>query len=238
MITNILFSANSLQDKILIATALILSIGIAIICHEIAHGYAAMTQGDLTAKMSGRLTLNPVAHFDLFGFLLMMTAGIGWARPVPVNPNNFRKYRKGCFIVSIAGVLANFIIAIVAFAFYAIFYSTIITGLSYQSALAKFFYYFLQYSVILNAGLIAFNLLPIYPLDGFRIIESFTRYNNRFCIFMRRYGLQIFLGLFLLGFVADFTGIFWIDVLGTLVSYVQNGIINFITWFLGVVGVL
>lgn len=238
MLSNI-FSLNiSAQSKLLLATAIVLAALIAIICHELSHGFAALSQGDPTAKMSGRLTLNPLAHFDLFGFLMMLTVGIGWARPVPVNPNNFRKIKKGCFIVSIAGVLCNLIIAIISFVLYALFYKVIYTGLANGSVIALFFYYFLQYCVIINVGLIAFNLLPIYPLDGFRIIESFTRYNNRFCIFMRRYGMQIFLGLFLLGFVADFTGLWWVDVLGNAVGFLQNTILNLIESLLSVIGVL
>lgn len=238
MLQSILSSQLSPQHKFLFAIAIVLAAGIAIILHEIAHGYAAMTQGDYTAKFAGRLTVNPIAHFDLIGFIMMMSVGIGWAKPVPVNPSNFRKIRKGIFWVSIAGVLTNLIIAIISFALYAIFFSIISEGLLAHNIFAIFAYYFLQYSVILNAGLIAFNLLPIYPLDGFRIIESFTRYNNRFCMFMRKYGTQIFLCLFLLGLVADFTGLYWLDVLGNLVSVMQNGIIDFLSWFLSVIGVV
>lgn len=238
MLKSIFSSQLSPQHKFLFAIAVILAAGLAIILHEVSHGYAAMTQGDYTAKSAKRLTLNPLAHFDLFGFIMMMTIGIGWAKPVPVNPNNFKKLRKGIFVVSIAGVLANLVIAIVAFVLYVIFFDAIYSGLLVNDVISIFFYYFLNYCVILNAGLIAFNILPIYPLDGFRVIESFTKYNNKFCIFMRRYGTQIFLCLFLLGFVADFTGLYWIDILGNAISFIQNGIIDFITWFLGLIGVV
>ncbi len=231
MLQNILSSNLSPQFKLLAVTAMILAAMIAIIMHENAHGYIAMKQGDYTAKMSGRLTLNPVAHFDIFGFLMMLTVGIGWAKPVPVNSSNFRKIRKGIFLVSIAGVLTNLIIAIIAFTLYVVFYTTLQAGIISGSALAFFCKYFLRELIVLNVCLFAFNLIPIFPLDGFRIIESFTRYGNKFCVFMRRYGMQIFLGLFLLGFVARAMDLWWLDILNNFVSLIRNGVLRFISWF-------
>ncbi len=226
------------QEKLLCLLGVILAAMIAIIMHEIAHGYVAYKQGDPTAKMSGRLTLNPMAHFDLFGFVMMFTVGIGWAKPVPVNPNNYKSYRKGSFLVAIAGVTVNFLIALIAFTLYVVFFGAIQSAIIGGSTVAIFIYYFLEFSITLNVGLMAFNLIPIFPLDGFRMLESFTKYYNKYCTFMRRYGMQIFLGLFLLGFVADFTGIWWLDVLGNLVSAMQSAILDLITGFLRLVGVL
>lgn len=238
MLRNILSLNLSPQFKLIALTAMVLAAIIAIVMHEIAHGYIAMTQGDYTAKMSGRLTLNPLAHFDLFGFLIMLTVGIGWAKPVPINPNNFRNTRKGIFLVSIAGVVTNLIIAIISLILYLTFYTTIQNGLIIGSAVAFFFACFLEYLIVLNIGLFAFNLIPIFPLDGFRIIESCTRYGNKFCVFMRRYGMQIFLGLFLLGFVADFLGIWWLDILNVFVTLIKNSVFKFISWLLGLIGIL
>lgn len=234
MLTSIFTQNYGPQEKVLIATALVLSAVIAIIIHELAHGYAALSQGDPTAKMAGRLTLNPVAHFNLLGFLMMMTVGIGWARPVPINPYNFKKYKKGCFIVSIAGVLANFILVLITAILYVLFIKFVVGTINYAPVIT-FFDYFFNYSILLNVSLMLFNLLPIYPLDGFRIIESFTKPNNKFCIFMRTNGIKIFLGLFLFSFIIDLLGLRQLDILGNLINLIYNAINNLINWIISII---
>lgn len=222
MIYQIFASNQSMQSKLILILAIALAGYFAIILHEIAHGLVASWQGDDTARQEGRLTLNPMKHLDIAGFLMMLFVGIGWAKPVPINPYNFRKLKRGVFLTSIAGVTANFILATVSFVLF------VVCAPLYESStlLSTFLYHFLLYSVSFNIGLIAFNLLPIFPLDGFRIVESFTRYGNRFCIFMRRYGPYIFIGLFALGYVADFVGIPQLDILGTYMDFVRNLILK------------
>ena len=95
-----------------------LAVAVVLSFHEFAHAYAAYKNGDPTAKFAGRLTLNPAKHFDPIGVITFALAGFGWAKPVPVNPNNFKDYRKGCFWTSIAGVLMNYAMA---FLFYPVF---------------------------------------------------------------------------------------------------------------------
>ena len=107
---------------------------ISLTIHEFAHGLAAVKMGDPTPKMAGRLTLNPFKHLDLKGFLLFILLGVGWAKPMPVNPMNFKKFKKGTRIVSIAGVLANFIIGLLAAIILAIIFANVgsaSVGLSY-----------------------------------------------------------------------------------------------------------
>ena len=229
MIINIFTSSEPFQRKLILVLAILLASYLAIVLHEIAHGLVASWNGDNTARQEGRLTLNPIKHLDITGFLLMLCVGIGWAKPVPVNVYNFRKMRKGIFFTSIAGVLTNFILAFLFFVIY------VLCGPLYvqNTLLTLFLENFLLYSVAINIGLIAFNILPIYPLDGFRIVESFTRYGNRFCVFMRRYGTYIFLGLIALGWIANFVGIPQLDILGTYMNFVRNIITKLYSLVLG-----
>ena len=136
-----------------------------------------------------------------------------------------------------SGVLANFIFALISLLLYVLFVKFVVSAINYAPVII-FFDYFFTFSIQLNVALIAFNLLPIYPLDGFRIIESFTKSNNKFCIFMRTHGIKIFLGLFLLGFIADFVGIWQLDVLGNLVGLIRQAIMNFINWIINIIGVI
>lgn len=171
------------KDLIVVLVAYVLVLLISLSFHEFAHGYVAYKQGDSTPKAQGRLTLNPLAHIDIFGFLLILIAGFGWAKPVEVNPLKFRKYKKGMTLVALAGVCMNFILAFISYPFL-----FLIDGTSYFSL---FFTTFFKYMVIINCVLIVFNLLPIYPLDGFRVIEANAKYDNKFVSFMRQYGAII-----------------------------------------------
>lgn len=164
--------------------------------HELCHGYAANKMGDPTAKMMGRLTLDPLKHLDPIGFLFMIFVGYGWARPVPVNPRNFDNYKKGMRIVSLAGPLSNFCLMVLALLLYRIFVqiflpeiagftlihignilltlianSAVLTEIMpLPSALVCIFFYFF---VIGNAGLCLFNLIPIPPFDGSKLLTTF-----------------------------------------------------------------
>lgn len=218
MILSILRSGGSPQSIFLEICALVLSVIIAIVLHELAHGFIALKQGDYTAKMQGRLTFNPLNHFDPLGFILMLFAGFGWAKPVPVNPNYFKKYRKGLFLVSIAGVVTNILIAVVC----AVLFKFVLPLIPVGTIFFEFFAYFFLYCIILNVSLAAFNLLPVFPLDGFRIIESFTRYDNKFCMFMRRYGTYIFIALVALSYVASYVGLPWLDVIGQFTGVIKR----------------
>jgi Zn-dependent protease len=134
--------------------------------------------GDSTAKQYGRLTLNPIAHMDPLGFLcLIVTRRFGWAKPVPVNDMNFRNRKRGMLLVSLAGPVSNFITALLIAAAYAVFYKSIgqITGS------------ILQIAYIINLSIGAFNLIPIPPLDGSKILDAFLNDRQRF--FMRRYAV-------------------------------------------------
>jgi Zn-dependent protease len=179
-----------------------------VVVHEYAHGYVALRQGDQTALMLGRLTLNPVPHLDPIGSfivpgLLALTGApiLGWAKPVPVNPRNFRNYKRGDILVSLAGVIANFGLAVI-FLLLLVVMTWIMRMVTIPPETASVLAQMLDFGVRINIILILFNLLPIPPLDGSHVMYHLlpphlaVRYRE-----IGRYGfLILFALLFLTGF--------------------------------------
>lgn len=173
-----------------------------VIIHEFAHGYSAYLLGDDTARLSGRLTLNPLKHLDPFGsvilplLLLLMNTGfvIGWARPVPYNPENLRNGRTGNFIVAVAGIAANLVIAII-FGLFIRFAPGL--GLPLFNLLTNAInpvYNIASIIVIMNLVLALFNIIPIPPLDGSKILFSFLPAKLRYIEnFLERWGMLLLL---------------------------------------------
>lgn len=191
---------------------------ISIVIHEVAHGIAAEREGDPTARMLGRITLNPIVHADLVGSvilpLVLLLSGapffIGWAKPVPYNPANFRNERKGTRIVSVAGIIANFSIALIVG--FALRVMTIAQVGSIQ------LFEIMSIVVLVNVVLGIFNLIPIPPLDGFRFLESVLPV--RFGSFFRQYeqyGIVILI-------VFLFIGVRFIAPLASLIYTALTGI--------------
>ena len=176
-----------------------------LIPHEFAHAFVAYKNGDATAKMYGRLTLNPVKHLDPIGFILCIFTGFGWAKPVPIYPYNFRKYRVGLFTTAIAGVVTNYIFAFVAFPLYLLFYEILLplceTEVAYYTVyfISSIFYCIYFYGLTI----FVFNILPLNPLDGFRVVESCTREINPVRRFLRDYGQYILIFLVVESFVCN-----------------------------------
>ncbi len=201
--------SSILQDPLsLLYTLPAIIIGLTV--HEWAHAFAADKLGDPTAKNLGRMTLNPFAHIDLFGFLCLLVVGFGWAKPVPVNPRNFKNYRRDDIIVSLAGIAMNLVVA---------FFATILFYFGvYRWNLGsnEVFYTIFLSIVTINLSLAVFNLLPIYPLDGSHVFESlFMRYIPKFFMFLRQYGQYILIALLVSGLVST--------VLGTVVGWLFEG---------------
>jgi Zn-dependent protease len=190
--------------------------------HEFAHAYAAYKCGDPTAKYSGRMTLNPFKHFDFIGIVMFTVVGFGWAKPVPINPNNFNNYRKGCLWTSAAGVLMNYIMA---FLFYPVLLLVITYALPVFSGkyMAQFLFSLCYSLFSFSLSFCVFNLLPFYPLDGFRIVDATAKRRGKVYWYLKQYGHYILLGLIMISFLADRIPMFaYIDVLGYILNFAVN----------------
>lgn len=161
---------NYLMGLLISIPGLILALSL----HEFAHGYAAYLMGDNTAKYNGRLSLNPLDHLDLMGTLCLFLFRFGWAKPVPINPYNFRNRRAGIVVVSLAGPFMNFLTALLLSLVQVIF-----VRYTPYSKLYEFIYLVLLYAIQLNIGLMCFNLIPIPPLDGSKVLLEFLPYRFR-----------------------------------------------------------
>lgn len=225
-----MFSGSSLD--LINHLARILVLLIALVLHEIAHAVVALWNGDATAKYAGRISLNPVRHFDMLGLFMLLTLRFGYGKPVPINPYNFRNKRLGYFTVAIAGVTVNFLLSFIAVGILLplFYYTNILTAHNFFS---NFLYYFLSFMIYINIYLMVFNLLPIYPLDGFRVVESLTKYNNPYVVFMRKYGGYVLLGLFIISVLGSYIipadlmlKYPFLDPLSYAITTIANWIIN------------
>jgi Zn-dependent protease len=191
---------------------------IALTIHEFAHAWTADQLGDDTPRQNGRLTLNPLAHLDPIGSLMMILAGFGWAKPVPVNPYALRRRTPaGMMLVSVAGPFSNLLLAILA----AVpFRFGVFQGAAGGGALA-YLNVFLQGFIFLNLILLFFNLIPLFPLDGEKVAEYFLPYSAQETLYrLRPYGPMILIGLIVLGRVGGF------NLLGTLIGTPANTVFN------------
>ena len=191
--------------------------------HECAHAWVAYKLGDPTAKYQGRITLNPIVHLDLMGSIFMIMSaivgfGIGWAKPVQINPNNFKNRKLGMGLTALAGPVSNFLLAFIIMIIYKVL------GYSFQS---NIFLYVLSYMIMLNIGLAVFNFLPIPPLDGSRILMLVLP--ERIYFKMMKYEQWIFLGLFVL---------MMSNIFNPVLSFLQNGLLNVLNFLTGFVDII
>ncbi|MFA9422031.1 MAG: site-2 protease family protein [Sedimentibacter sp.] len=152
-----------IMNKLLVLPGILLGISI----HEFSHGYAAVKMGDDTPRLQGRLTMNPLKHLDPLGFICLLMFGFGWAKPVMINPRNFKNPKRDDALVALAGPLANFLTAFV----FVIFMKIADTYMPYN-AVGQILWQVLRSTVVINLVLMIFNLIPIPPLDGHHILAS------------------------------------------------------------------
>ena len=214
-------------ETVLFYAASVLAIVFVLVPHEFAHALAAHLKGDLTPKMNGRLTLNPVKDFDPVGFVMCALVGFGWAKPVPINSANFRRYKLGLFTTAIAGVVTNYVMALIFYPFYLLCVKYLDGGYG-AYFLREFFRLVYRY----NLSIAVFNLLPLFPLDGFRVLESLTKPWNRVRQFLQRYGQIILLVLIAESFICGIAvRYFNMDIFGyfDILGYVMY----FATYYIG-----
>lgn len=186
---------TSLLDAVLRVAAIFLCLTV----HETCHGLAALALGDPTAKSMHRLSLNPLRHIDWIGLLMMFVAGFGWAKPVPVDPRNFREPRKGMAITALAGPLSNFVLALVSLGI-----GSLLFRFGPANRPVAYLLLFLCQLSVLNVGLGLFNLIPIPPLDGSRVVEMFLP--ERAYRWVLRYERYLIVAVVLLAWMGFFGG--------------------------------
>lgn len=192
---------------------------LALSMHEFAHGYVAYLMGDNTAKYYGRLSLNPLDHLDPVGTLCLFLFRFGWAKPVPINPYNFRNRRWGIVAVSLAGPFMNFVLALVL----AIIYTFVIRYIPYGT-LSQFTASVFIAAIHMNIGLMCFNLIPVPPLDGSKVLLEFLPYRYREYFYtMERYASLILMALL-------FT-----NVLNPVLFTMRTFVLNIIEMILGLI---
>jgi len=208
---------QSLEQYILLIPVLLISLTI----HELSHGYAAYRLGDMTAKEQGRLTLNPLKHLDPIGTIMLIVARIGWAKPVPVNPFFFRDRKKGMMLVSLAGPLSNLILAFMGVFVYQVSFVTMYEHLLRGNNILSYWLQFLILFFTVNLNLAIFNLLPVPPLDGSKILSGIlpTEKYFRFMQYERIIGM-----IFLVAVIA-FPGI-----ISTVIGFFTKPIANSMLW--------
>ena len=219
-----LWNFMQMRDSMDVIDLLLLMLAYAVVLllclpvHELAHGLVAHWCGDDTAKWNGRLTLNPFRHLDVWGTVMIVVAGIGYAKPVPVNSRNFRNYKRDMILVAMAGPLSNFLMAVVAVGAFRV------CSVYVMNIDTLFWLWYILVGIIasINISLMVFNLLPIPPLDGSRLWS--TLLPGRWAYTLERYSQYITIGLLLLVFSG---------VLDGPLNLLHNGVITLIGWLMG-----
>ncbi len=193
MLFSILRGASGIEIAILFLARLFV-VFCTLPVHEYAHAFVADKLGDKTARLSGRLTLNPMAHIDILGAIMILFVGFGYAKPVPVNPRNFKNPKKGMALTALAGPFSNILMAVVF-----MFLSNVLS-LFGSSLIVQAFFVFFSFAASINIGLAVFNLIPIPPLDGSRVLELLIpdKYYYKFAQY-ERYIVIIIFGLIVFG---------------------------------------
>lgn len=209
-------------------TNALISVIPALLCitiHELCHGYVAYKLGDNTAKNAGRLTLNPIKHIDIMGLLAMVVFKFGWAKPVPINMNNFKNPKTGMAITALAGPVSNLLLAVVIL----FIYGLVFIPLSEAGNMGTVLLEMLRTTAYLSCMLAIFNIIPIPPLDGSKILFSLLPEREYYKLMQyERYGMILLLVIIVTGTLSTY--------LTTAVSWVYNGLSVIAQWSFSLVG--
>lgn len=218
VLVNVLLGQRSIEGIIISLPGVI----VAMTFHEFAHAWAATKLGDETPRQQGRLSLNPISHIDPVGLICLMLLGFGWGKPVQINPRNFDgKYSisKAEAIVAAAGPIMNFILAFVFLIIYAIFGMTVTTITTTTNVISS-----ILISIIsVNLGLGIFNLIPIYPLDGAKVLNNFLPYKAKEWLIKNQAILTIIV----------FAIVFYTDIIPYITTWVLKGMIWLVDLIIG-----
>lgn len=218
VLVNVLLGQRSIEGIIISLPGVI----VAMTFHEFAHAWAATKLGDETPRQQGRLSLNPISHIDPVGLICLMLLGFGWGKPVQINPRNFDgKYSisKAEAIVAAAGPIMNFILAFVFLIIYAIFGMTVTTITTTTNVISS-----ILISIIsVNLGLGVFNLIPIYPLDGAKVLNNFLPYKAKEWLIKNQAILTIIV----------FAIVFYTDIIPYITTWVLKGMIWLVNLIIG-----
>jgi Zn-dependent protease len=218
VLVNVLLGQRSIEGIIISLPGVI----VAMTFHEFAHAWAATKLGDETPRQQGRLSLNPISHIDPVGLICLMLLGFGWGKPVQINPRNFDgKYSisKAEAIVAAAGPIMNFILAFVFLIIYAIFGMTVTTITTTTNVISS-----ILISIIsVNLGLGVFNLIPIYPLDGAKVLNNFLPYKAKEWLIKNQAILTIIV----------FAIVFYTDIIPYITTWVLKGMIWLVDLIIG-----
>ena len=214
MLSRLLSGSLDFTNAVIYILSTVLVVFLTLPVHEFAHGFVAVKLGDNTPKWQNRLTLNPLAHIDYLGSLCILLFGFGWAKPVGVNARNFDNPKMGMAIVAFAGPLSNIVMSILALLLGNVFLLLSVT----VAEVFGYIYFILFYLAQINVSLAVFNLLPIPPLDGSRLLFAFLP--DKYYFKVMQYERFIFFGLMIL---------LYVGVLDGPISILSNGLMNFVS---------
>lgn len=218
MLTMLFSSSYTAAEKMLMLGAIVFIVFCCLPVHEYAHAWTATKLGDDTARLSGRLTLNPMAHISWIGALMILLVGFGYAKPVPVNIRNFKNRKRDFAIVSVAGPISNLLMAWL-FYFLCQFFGFMYTTVSPGSNVLYIAYIFFKFAGSINVSLAVFNLLPIPPLDGSRLLTLFVP--DKYYYFLLQYERYIMIALFVL---------LWLGWLTVPLQFLSGYVNKFLLW--------
>ena len=184
--------------------------------HEFSHAFVAHRCGDSTSRDQGRITLNPFKHIDPLGFIMLLVAGFGWAKPVEFNEHNLRNPKTDTLKIAVSGPVSNALLAMVLSAIFAILYNTLDMG--YSSVASEIF----AYAIYINWGLFIFNLIPVPPLDGSHLLLAYFKKYPALYSALYKYGSYIFLGVIVLSVVSSIN----LLPIWPLVQFLGNGFLS------------